>query len=234
MFGFEYQLIIRHRTFNNSQVTQIMFPKLSLDLVILSILDDFPEGLTGYALVEEFKKRFGKERALSPGTLYPRLTKLKAENFIEDDGKVWRIKEEGKQRLETNVPDVLSKSLEFMPTLYKFLMKNLPFPRRMDFMCHSMHAGEKGTCNPQPDLFDADSIKVDLDRIPDEGKSIPRLEEIKQQLDRTKTAIEKQLRDQVDSIESLLMTIDTKLQRCNEEKSSWKHIPVEDGTFDDR
>jgi DNA-binding PadR family transcriptional regulator len=224
---------IRLRTFINEQVTQIMFPKLSLDLVILSILDNFPDGITGYALVEEFKKRFGKERALSPGTLYPRLTKLKADNFIEDDGKVWKIREEGKQRLETNVPDVLSKSFEFMPMLYKFLMKTLPFPRRMDFMCHPMNEGDKMMCNPQPDLFDAESIIVDLDLIPDEGKAIPRLEEIKQQLDRTKKAIEKRLRDQVETIDTLLSKIDEKIQRCNEEKSSWKRITVEEGTFDE-
>ena len=211
-----------------------MFPKLSLDLIILSILDEFPDGITGYALVEEFKKRFGKERALSPGTLYPRLNKLKSDSLIEDDGKVWKIKDEGKQRLEKNVPDVLSKSLEFMPMLYKFLMKTMPFPRRMDFMCHPMNAGDKVTCNHQPELFDAESIVVDLDLIPDEGKAIPRLEEIKQQLDRTKNAIEKRLRDQIEAIDVLLGTIDEKIQRCNAEKSSWKRIPVEDGTFDDR
>jgi len=211
-----------------------MFPKLSLDLVILSILDDFPGGITGYALAEEFKKRFGKERALSPGTLYPRLNKLKEENLIENDGKVWKIKDEGKQRLEMNVPDVLSKSMEFIPTLYKFLMKTLPFPRRMDFMCHPMHHGGTGSCHPPPELFDTASIKADIDNIPDEGISIPRLEKIRQQLDDTKAGIEKQLNDQVESIKNLLATIDAKLQRCNEEKSSWKHIPVEDGTFDDR
>jgi len=211
-----------------------MFPKLSLDLVIMSILDDFPDGITGYALVEEFKKRFGKERALSPGTLYPRLNKLKAENFIEDDGKVWKIKDEGKQRLESNVPDVLTKSLEFMPMLYKFLMKTLPFPRRMDFMCHPMNAGDKVTCNPQPDLFDAESIVVALESILDEGKAIPRLEEIKMQLDRTKKAVKERLEDQINSIDVLVKTIDEKLERCNAEKASWKRIPVEDGTFEDR
>lgn len=211
-----------------------MFPKLSLDLVILSIMDDFPDGITGYALVEEFKKRFGKERALSPGTLYPRLNKLKVDNLIEDDGKVWKIKKEGKQRLEKNVPDVLSKSLEFMPMLYKFLMKTLPIPRRMDFMCHPTKDGDHVNCSPRPDLFDADSISVDLDRIPDEGRSIPRLEEIQQQLDDMKRSIEKRLQDQIQSIDSLLATLAEKIDRCHEEKSSWKRIPVEEGKFEDR
>nr|MDO8109098.1 PadR family transcriptional regulator [Candidatus Sigynarchaeota archaeon] len=210
-----------------------MFPKNSLDLVILSIINEFPDGITGYTLLKELEKRFGEERKLSAGTIYPRLNKLKG-IFAEETDGTWKITPKGKAQLENQLPDVLTESLEFMPVLYKFLMKAMPFGRRMDFLSHASRMGECTGCGPQHDLLDTESIKEDLNEIPNEGSSIKRLEEMKKKLAIVKKETEDRVKAQLASLDNILKSIDEKIEKCMAEKASWKRIPIEEGKFDDR
>lgn len=117
-----------------------MFPKKTLDLVLLSILDENPEGMTGYALVREIKHRFNpkikdypKENeevivvSLSPGTLYPRSRKLidSGDITLEKESKVFQITEQGKRRLTEKIPNLMKYNLKFLPKLFRVLTRPL-------------------------------------------------------------------------------------------------------------
>ncbi len=211
-----------------------MFPKMSLDLVILSIIDEHPEGIKGYALMKELESRFGKELTPGPGAFYPRLDKLKDLKLVEENDKLWTLSPKGKNHIQTRVPAILNQSLDFMPQLYKFLVKTIPFGRRLDFLSNQSHPGICHTCGPRHGLFDAESIAHDIDDIPDEGKSIKRLQDIKARLDGIKRDAEEQFKAQIAAIAGVLKSIDDKIARCEAEKASWRRIPIEDGTFGDK
>jgi len=213
-----------------------MFPKMSLDLVILSLVAEHPEGIKGYALMKEIENRFGKEITPGPGAFYPRLDNLKNLKLLDENDKLWTLPPEGKNHLQTQVPAILNQSLDFMPQLYKFLMRAIPFGRRLDLLSNPLHPGECSShvCGPRPGLFDAESIAHDIDDIPDEGKSIKRLQDIKERLGGIKHDAEEQLKAQLAAIDGVLKTIDEKIARCEAEKASWRRIPIEDGSFGDK
>ena len=98
-----------------------MFPRKALCMVILSILNENTEGLTGYAIVKAIKNKFGSTRALSPGTIYPRLRKLRRHGDIFEEGNLYVISEQGKSKLTATIPEIMEKSFEFMPRLFHTL-----------------------------------------------------------------------------------------------------------------
>jgi len=210
-----------------------MFPKMSLDLAILSIVDENPDGIKGYALMKELERRFGEDIAPGPGALYPRLDRLKKDGYLtmDENDKLWKVSPGGKKHLQEQAPDVLGQSLDFMPQLYKFLMKAIPFTRRLDFLADQAHPGECHSCGPRHGLFDSESIMHDLGDIPEEGKSIKRLQDIKERLGNIKKRTEEQLKAQLAAIDGVLKTIDDKIARCEAEKASWRRITIEDGSF---
>lgn len=210
-----------------------MFPKMSLDLVILSIFNEHPDGIKGYTLMKEMESKFGESLAPGPGALYPRLDKLKKDGFLQETDKLWTISPEGKTRLQQQVPDVIRQSLDFMPQIYKFLMKTIPFGRRIDFLSSKSHLDECQGCGPRSTLFDAESIMHDLGAVLEEGKSIKRLEDIKLRLASIKHDAEEQLQARLAAIDGVIKAIDEKIARCEAEKTSWRRIPIEDGTFGD-
>ncbi|NMC07713.1 MAG: PadR family transcriptional regulator [Candidatus Lokiarchaeota archaeon] len=210
-----------------------MFPKSSLDLVILSIINEYPDGVKGYTLMKELEKRFGESSVPGPGTFYPRLKKLKEEKLVDggEDDKLWRLTSSGKKHLQEEVPDILKQSLDFMPQLYKFLMRAIPFGRRLDFISSRVPETACHGCGPNSALFDAESFSRDIDDIPDEGKSIKRLQDIKARLEHVKQEAEAQFKAQLAEIDGVMKSIDQKIARCEAEKASWRRIPIEDGSF---
>jgi DICT domain-containing protein len=80
-------------------------------------------------------------------------------------------------------------------------------------------------------LFDAESIMHDLGAVPEEGKSIKRLEDIKLRLASIKHDAEEQVQARLAAIDGVIKAIDEKIARCEAEKTSWRRIPIEDGTF---
>ena len=109
-----------------------MIPKRALDLIILSILDQNEQGLTGYALVNKFKVYFPISN-ISPGTLYPKLRKLNESGDISENSKIYTITDQGKQRLTENSPKIIHDSIDFLPKLFKTLIKPLPFFKTIRF-----------------------------------------------------------------------------------------------------
>lgn len=202
-----------------------MFPRRkALDMIILSILDNKTEGLTGYSIVKEMKKRFGPMRAPSPGTIYPRLERLKKKGIIVEKGNSYVISAKGKEKLTQTIPEVIDKSLQFMPMLYKVLMPPLPFRKRMNYF------SDMCGCTPQIHLLD-ETLFPDL--TPGLSKSIERLQEIKDRLIRAKQEIQERLNAELKGIDEKIELIDEKIKECQEEKKSRVKIPVEDGDLKD-
>ena len=193
-----------------------MFPRRALDMVILSILNESEEGLTGYSIVKEMKKRFGPMRVPSPGTIYPRLSKLNRKGYITESGKHYVISEQGKERLRKGIPDILEKSMNFYPMLHNVLMRPLPFKSRMHYISHGA-----------PSLGRAPF--EELVNIVDHTESIPELETIKESLLRAKERIQERLTARLKMIDEKIQIVDKKLKQCEEEKADRIKIPVEDG-----
>ena len=98
-----------------------MFRGEALDAIILSILNTHPEGYTGYALVKEIAHTFHPMNTPGTGTIYPRLKKLAANGDIRESGdKIYTILDQGRQKINQNLHNILEKSLEFLPTFYRF------------------------------------------------------------------------------------------------------------------
>jgi len=98
-----------------------MFRGKALDAIILSILNAHTEGFTGYALVKEIARTFHPMSTPGTGTIYPRLKKLAADGDIhESEDKLYTILDQGRQKINKNLYDFLGRSLEFLPTFYRF------------------------------------------------------------------------------------------------------------------
>jgi DNA-binding PadR family transcriptional regulator len=164
-----------------------MFPKKTLDLVLLSILDENPEGMTGYALVREIKQRFNpkiknypKENeevivvSLSPGTLYPRSRKMidSGDITLEKESKLFQITDQGKRRLTEKIPNLMKYNLNFIPKLFKVLTRPLSNQ-------HSHYI---------PDFKDYIDNSIFSHPVPDEDitRNIKELESLKKEMDETK------------------------------------------------
>ena len=97
-----------------------MFRGKALDAIILSILKAHSEGITGYALVKEIARVFHPMNTPGTGTIYPRLKKLAADGDIHESDKLYTILDQGRQKINMNLHDILDKSIEFLPTFYRF------------------------------------------------------------------------------------------------------------------
>ncbi len=213
-----------------------MLPRQSNDLIILAILYEHPSGLSGYSLVKEFKLRFGSKRALSAGTMYPKLKNLKRDGFIDtDEGeKLFTITEKGRKELMEKIPGLLESSLDFIPKLYNVLMKTLPFGIRMDYISDfSRFFGCKGQSSQS--LFDESMfaedvpVEVGITGITGLDNSIEKLESIKEKLKQTKIRIIESKNQELNLIDEKIKSIDEKIHKCHDEKSNWKKISIDDG-----
>ncbi|TFG04635.1 MAG: PadR family transcriptional regulator [Promethearchaeota archaeon] len=198
-----------------------MFPRRALDMIILTILKEHPEGLTGYSIREKMREKFPDIRIPSAGTIYPRLHRLKAKGNIEEQGNLLLISEQGKEKLAEHIPELMEESVEFFPLFYKFLMRPLPFQSRMHYISQGPpvfrhpHGGHKH-------IFD-ESI------LPEDYTSIERLQKIKNRLLRAKQRIEEDLQLELQAIDAKVREIDEKIEHHEQEKQSRVKIPVEDG-----
>ncbi|MFX1293949.1 MAG: PadR family transcriptional regulator [Promethearchaeota archaeon] len=205
-----------------------IFPRKALGLIILSILDEHPEGLTGYAITSEIKERFKPIREVSPGTIYPRLEKLKNKGIIIEEGKIYKISSKGKERLTEKIPEVIRKSLKFMPMLYKSLMRPLPFGHRMNFLSNMGSFFYNLDDSTHKNFFGDLMFPEDLQSKNGLTKSITKLQTIKKRLLHLKTKI-KEIRDtELRAIDGKINLIDDKIIKYQNEKEDWKGVKIKD------
>ena len=198
-----------------------MIPRKALDLIILSILDQNKDGLTGYALVKKFKDYFPISN-ISPGTLYPKLRKLNESGDISvsEDSKVYSITDKGKERLTKNSPDIIHDSIEFLPKLFKTLIKPLPFLKQLDFP-EFWHISDYGILD---DVLSSD----DFCSFSNISQSIENLERMKKRLEKEKEDLTKRFKTQMDNIDKQIEIIGTKTKECEDEKKNWTKIKIEE------
>lgn len=196
-----------------------MFPKKTLDLVLLSILDENPEGMTGYALVREIKQRFNptfknypKENeevivvSLSPGTLYPRSRKMidSGDITLEKESKLFQITEQGKRRLTEKIPNLMKYNLKFLPKLFRVLTRPLSNQ-------HSHYI---------PDFKDYIDNSIFSHPVPDEDitRNIKELESLKKEMDETKNRTNE-----------IIKKIEERIVELIDQKNTRVKIKIEDG-----
>jgi DNA-binding PadR family transcriptional regulator len=196
-----------------------MIPRRALDLIILSILDQNEQGLTGYALVNKFKEYFPISN-ISPGTLYPKLKKLNESGDISENEKIYLITEKGKQRLTQNSPKIIHDSIEFLPKLFKTLMKPLPFFQQLDFpeFCHISDYR----------LLDDALSSDEFCNISNVSQSIQNLERMRERLEQEKKELSKRFKKQMEYIDKKIELIAKKAKECEDEKRNWTKIKIED------
>jgi DNA-binding PadR family transcriptional regulator len=196
-----------------------MIPRRALDLIILSILDQNEQGLTGYALVNKFKVYFPISN-ISPGTLYPKLRKLNESDDISENSKIYTITEQGKKRLTENSPKIIHDSIEFLPKLFKTLIKPLPFLKQLDFPEY-WHASDYGFLD---DLLSSD----DFCNLSNVSQSIENLERMRVRLEKEKEDLTKRYKKQMENIDKQIELIGTKTKECEDEKKNWTKIKIEE------
>ena len=198
-----------------------MFPRKALDLIILSILNDNPDGLTGYSLVMKIKEFFPITN-VSPGTIYPKLKKLSDASDIKEHDKIYQITNQGKQRLQESTPKIIDDTLSFMPKLYKILIGTLPFNKRMNYMSDIPSCFNFGAGHEYDDaIFSKESVCTS-----NISGSLKELTAIKEKLEETKIRIQKQTKHRLQHINKRLKTIQQKIDECNQEKEQWTRIPI--------
>ncbi|MHA1727734.1 MAG: PadR family transcriptional regulator [Promethearchaeota archaeon] len=209
-----------------------MFPRKTLDLVILSILDEFPkDGLTGYALIKEIKRRFGVRRTPSAGTIYPIAKKLKESGDLLEDGKNYKISEKGKKKLAENIPKIMENNLQSIPNfyskLYGLLMHSLPFAHKIKYFPNMSHFFGCEGCSSES-FFDDPIISSGKNATRGFSNSLKRLEQIKNQLITTKKKIQEQMTKQVRLIDVQIKKVSDKIELLIDEKKGWKKIEIEE------
>jgi len=115
-----------------------------LPLVLLSLLSDRPQG--GYELLGELERRFGPAYRPSPGSVYPALSALRAEQLVEQEsgrGKAsYRVTARGRRmlsdqrgvvaRIEARTSAVLESDASLQPVLARFAARITKFSGRVD------------------------------------------------------------------------------------------------------
>ncbi|MHA1719417.1 MAG: PadR family transcriptional regulator [Promethearchaeota archaeon] len=196
-----------------------IIPRRALDLIILSIIDQNQDGLTGYALVNKFKEYFPLSN-ISPGTLYPKLRKLSEAGEISENNKVYTVTEKGKKRLMTSGPEIIQNSIEFLPRLFKTLIKPLPFFKQLDF----------------PDFWYISDYRFLDDIISSDefccttnvSQSVKNLERLKERLEKEKINLTNRYKEKMEYIDKKIKLIDEKAKKCEEEKKTWTKIKIEE------
>jgi len=208
-----------------------MFPRRALAMVILTILKDHPEGLTGYSIREAMKEKFPEMMVPSAGTIYPRLKRLNRKGDIEEKNNLYLISAQGKDKLVRKIPEFINESMDFYPMFYKFLMRTLTFKSRMDYMSRDPPFFGHG---PHKHMFDESIFPEDFNCTADTSESVTRLQAIKTRLLKVKTRIQERLEGELQAIDEKIRMIDEKIQQCEEDKASRVKISVTDGDVEDR
>ncbi|MHA1921007.1 MAG: PadR family transcriptional regulator, partial [Promethearchaeota archaeon] len=187
------------------------------DLIILSILDQNQDGLTGYALVNKFKDYFPFSN-ISPGTLYPKLRKHREANEISENEKIYTITDKGKERLTTTNHEIIQDSIEFLPRLFKTLIKPLPFFKQLDFPEFWFISDYKFI----DDILSSDEFCCTTNV----SQSVKNLSRLKERLEKEKIDLTKKYNEKMEYLDKKIKIINEKAKKCAEERKSWTKIKI--------
>src|SRR6056297_59587 len=101
-----------------------MISRKYLDLIVLSILNKFDNGLTGYGITKEINDTLGL--TISPGTVYPKLKSLAQSEAVVKKENDYYITQKGKEIITSQIPQLIRKNTEFFPNFVRLLFKASP------------------------------------------------------------------------------------------------------------
>ena len=200
-----------------------------LEILVLSIIKNASEKVSGYEIIQEINEKFGKIWKASAGTIYPLLHRLNQRNLVESkeivdennrQKRIYKVTEEGVKELKKVLEHNLPLSIETLGDYLKTIMgASLPNQETFDkVMC----------CFPFP--F-PDSRHMDIDTQDFSLENIKRLERI---IDRL-TIAKGRLSNRMDELDQKITNYKALYEELMEKrKKSMKEIPiVEDDEFEE-
>ena len=137
-----------------------------------------------------------------------------------ENSKIYTITDKGKKRLTEKSPDIIHDSIEFLPNLFKTLIKSLPFLKQLDFP-EFWHISDYGFLD---DVLSSDEF-CSFSNI---SQSIENLERMKVRLEREKENLTKRFKKQIENIDKQIELIGLKTKECENEKKNWTRIKIEE------
>jgi PadR family transcriptional regulator PadR len=194
-----------------------------LEILVLSIIKNAEEKISGYEIIQEINEKFGKIWKASAGTIYPLLHRLdrqkrvESEEIIDENNRqkrIYKISQEGVKELKKVLEDNLPLSIETLGDYLKTVIgASLPNQETFDkLMC----------CFPFP--F-PDSRHIGIDHQDYSLENIKRLERIIDRLSIAKSRLSSRLDEldqKISNYEALLKKLMKKRER------SMKEIPIVD------
>ncbi len=206
----------------------------TLDTLILSVIEQNNEGLTGYAVMKELGRLIHPIPVPGTGTIYPRLDHLEKSAFIHKRGNLYEITPQGKTQVEIMIEEIIKTNLKHTRVFFRSLMRQLPFDKRTqyvgkfpgNFNFFSSLSEEKGQ-HPeerQP-IFGQDSFRCH--RSTKISRSLDDLMLAQYELDKAKKTIKKVAKREIIAINQQLKLIEQQIQEINQKTKSWTKIPIE-------
>ena len=185
----------------------MLFQPENHQLIILSIINNHSNGITGYSIVKKINELFAPAWTPGPGTIYPKLKQLLEQGALKKVDSKYTITQAGKEYITQHIPDALNLSMNFLPTFFKILIK--PMNQGIPLDVHLF----KNPC-----FFGISQFKQ-----PPTKWNIKELENLKQQLKREKERATQWLDDYTQNIDEDIKVIEEKIAELKEKT---KIIPV--------
>jgi len=183
-----------------------------LDVILLSLVQGEPTGITAYALLKKLADLFKEAVSPSPGTIYPRLKKLtESGDLIQPTSNTFQITEKGIKFLTETIPQLFDDTQQFCTILSHSLLRPLPISVRMQYL-------HRFTDFP----LNVAHLEEDWGQI-DATFSIRDLETIKHHLINLRDRIQDQTENRLRQIGVTIRSIDQKLQ---EERAKFKNPKI--------
>ncbi|MHA1776909.1 MAG: hypothetical protein DRO88_01370 [Promethearchaeia archaeon] len=176
-------------------------------LIILALINNHPEGMTGYSIVKEINAKFAPVWTPGPGTIYPKLKQLLDQGALAKEGSKYRITQTGREFIAQHIPEALNLSMNFLPAFFKVLIH--PINQQIPFDIHIF----KNPC-----FFGVSQFK----QLPTQW-NVEELERLQQMLKREKQRATQWVQEYVKQIDEDIQVIEEKV---NEMKEKAKIIPV--------
>lgn len=203
-----------------------MFSRDLTELLVLATVEEMETQIehqtTAYAITKKIKQKFGDIWNASPGTVYPMLDKLvdlgdlTAQNINEQGQtikKIYKISEQGKNRLKESSSEFIQSAIKAFPNLFLGFKKFFPFGAfRFEIPKH----------------FDFDEWILDSQDFDDEIPTSSRIETLLQEKQRLEE-LKQNYQERIRKIEEKISEIESKIIALKEiREKEWIKVPIRD------
>jgi DNA-binding PadR family transcriptional regulator len=205
-----------------------------IDSLILAILGQNPDGLTGYAVMKELEQALHPIPVPGTGTIYPRLDNLLEQGDLAKKGNLYILTDQGQAKISQDIENLLHNSVKNMRIFYKNLLSYLPLhtrsrfatiiPRNFQLFADLDQNGHTEFSKP---IFNIDSFKCNCTghKI---ASSLDDLNLTKQRLIQAKTTIMNNVEREIKAIDAQIEMVEKQIQDLKGQTQSWKKIKITD------